>query len=57
MDAIPPRATKNLDSPLGGLLLFSGLAGVGAIKLRYPHQEVSFKRTRQLFIPASVDVV
>jgi hypothetical protein len=40
-----------------GIFFGSGLAGLTAIGLAYPHLEVSFKRTRQLFIPASVDVV
>jgi hypothetical protein len=38
-------------------IFFSSLAGFDAIGLGYPHQEPSFKRTHQLFIPASVDVV
>jgi len=33
------------------------LAGLDAIDFGYPYLEASFKRTKQLFIPASVDVV
>ena len=38
-------------------IFFYGLAGLDAISLEYRHIEMSFKRTRQLDIPASVDVV
>jgi len=33
------------------------LAGLAAIRLGYLHQEVSFKRTNQLPIPALLNVV
>ena len=42
--------------PSGGFFI-CGLAGLGAISLGYPHQELSFKRTNQLSIPALVNVV
>jgi hypothetical protein len=33
------------------------IAGLVTVSLGYPHQELSFKRTRQLDIPVSVDAV
>ena len=40
-----------------GAFSFVGLAGLTAIGLGYPGHELSFKRTNQLNIPMSVDVV
>jgi len=55
--SIQTRATKKHDSPLVRLFSFVGLAGLTAISLGYPHLDVSFKRTSQVDIPVSVDVV
>ena len=42
--------------PSGGFFIWS-LLGLNVVSLGYPHHELSFKRTNQLFIPASADVV
>ena len=52
------RETKSQIMPCScGAFSLSGLVGLNATSLEYSHQEMSFKRTRQLGIPASVDVV
>ena len=51
--SIPPRATKNHNSPLVGLFSF-GLAQLTAIRAGYRYIEMSFKRTNKLDIPVSV---
>jgi hypothetical protein len=45
--SLPPRVTKNLNSPLVGLFSFKGVAGLGAISLGYRYIEPSFKGTDQ----------
>jgi hypothetical protein len=59
-----PQASVNSASghqetpkPPSGGFFFYGLASLDAISLGSPHQEPSFTRTNQIFIPVSVDVV